>query len=144
MLADKAYSARAHRQLLRARGITAVIPEPAYQIGQRNKRGSRGDRPVAFDADRYRGRNVVERGFNPLENWRGLATRHDKHVVIYRGGMVLAAALTCAQRWHPETVRPARRLLKEILDVAVEDDLLLRNPATDKRGRPPANMPRSG
>jgi transposase len=44
-------------------------------------------------ADRYRGRNVVERGFNRLENWCGLATRSDKHVVHYRGGMLLGAAL---------------------------------------------------
>lgn len=56
---------------------------------------------------------------------------------------VRAWVAEAAQRWHPETVRPAYRLLKEILDVAVEDDLLVRNPATDKRGRPPANMPRS-
>jgi putative transposase len=93
LLADKAYSARAHRQELRSRGITAVIPEPADQIGHRKNRGSRGGRPVTFDADRYRGRNVVERGFNRLKNWRGLATRYDKHVVHYRGGMVLGAAL---------------------------------------------------
>jgi putative transposase len=92
-LADKAYSARAHRERLRSRGITAVIPEPADQIGHRRNRGSRGGRPVNFDADRYRGRNVVERGFNRLKNWRGLATRYDKHVVHYRGGMVLGAAL---------------------------------------------------
>jgi transposase len=70
-----------------------VIPEPADQIGHRKNRGSRGGRPVTFDADRYRGRNVVERGFNRLKNWRGLATRYDKHVVHYRGGMVLGAAL---------------------------------------------------
>ncbi len=93
LLGDKAYSARAHRQHLRARGITTVIPEPADQIGHRKNRGSRGGRPVNFDADRYRGRNVVERGFNRLKNWRGLATRYDKHVLIYRGGVVLASIL---------------------------------------------------
>ena len=93
LIADKAYSARAHRQKLRSRGITAIIPEPADQIGYRRNRGSRGGRPVSFDADRYRGRNVVERGFNRLKNWRGLATRYDKHVVHYRGCMVLGDAL---------------------------------------------------
>ncbi len=93
LLADKAYSARAHRELLRARGVTTVIPEPADQVGHRKRRGSRGGRPVNFDADRYRGRNVVERGFNRIKNWRGLATRYDKHVLIYRGGVVLASIL---------------------------------------------------
>ncbi len=93
LLADKAYSARGHRERLRARGITTVIPEPADQLANRQPRGSRGGRPVNFDADRYRGRNVVERSFNRLKNWRGLATRYDKHVLVYRGGVVLASIL---------------------------------------------------
>jgi hypothetical protein len=39
---DKAYSSRATRALLRSRGITAVIPEPADQQGHRKRRGSQG------------------------------------------------------------------------------------------------------
>jgi transposase len=31
--------------------------------------------------------------FNRLKAWRGLATRYDKHALIYRGGLVLAAIL---------------------------------------------------
>ena len=91
--ADKAYSARAHRAHLRARGITAVIPEPSDQIRHRQNRGSRGGRPVDFDAADYKNRNVVERAFNHMKNWRGLATRYDKHALVYRGGVVLAAIL---------------------------------------------------
>lgn len=91
--ADKAYSARAHRKLLRDRGITAVIPEPSDQIGHRKNKGSRGGRPVAFDAPDYQNRNVVERAFNHIKNWRGLATRYDKHALVYRGGVVLAAIM---------------------------------------------------
>ncbi|MDD7942946.1 hypothetical protein PHK61_31520 [Actinomycetospora lutea] len=71
---DKAYSSRAHRALLRHRGITAVIPEPDDQKRNRARRGSRGGRPVGFDAADYKNRNVVERGFNLLKGWRGLAT----------------------------------------------------------------------
>jgi putative transposase len=89
--ADKAYSSRATRAVLRSRGITAVIPEPADQLGHRKNRGSRGGRPVDFDVEDYKGRNVVERAFNKLKNWRGLATRYDKHALTYRGGMVLAS-----------------------------------------------------
>ena len=89
--ADKAYSSRAIRASLRARGITAVIPEPKDQIGHRRRRGSRGGRPVAFNAEDYKNRNVVERGFNSLKNWRGLATRYDKYAITFRGSMVLAA-----------------------------------------------------
>jgi len=75
---DKAYSSRANRELLRRRGIGAVIAEPSDQAGHRRRRGSRGGRPPAFDPVDYRGRNVVERRFCHLEQWRGLATRYDK------------------------------------------------------------------
>jgi transposase len=90
---DKAYSARAHRARIRARGITAVIPEPADQIGHRKRKGSRGGRPVTFDATDYKNRNVIERAGNQLKNWRGIATRYDKHALVYRGGVVLASIL---------------------------------------------------
>ena len=93
MLGDKAYSSRAIRDHLRQRGITSVIPEPDDQKGHRVRRGSAGGRPVSYDLIAYRGRNVVERAFNLIKNWRGLATRYDKHAVVYRGGVILAAAL---------------------------------------------------
>jgi len=89
--ADKAYSSRAHRTMLRGRGITAVIPERADQIQHRRNRGSRGGRPVDFDVEDYKNRNVVERGFNRLKQWRGIATRYDKHALTYRGGVVLGS-----------------------------------------------------
>jgi transposase len=41
----------------------------------------------------YKNRTVVERCFNRLKGWRGLATRYDKHAVIYRGAVVLAAIM---------------------------------------------------
>ena len=88
---DKAYSSRGHRELLRARGIRAVIPEPADQAANRKRRGSAGGRPVAFDAEDYKQRNVVERFFNRLKNWRGVASRYDKLATVFRGSVVLAA-----------------------------------------------------
>jgi putative transposase len=88
---DKAYSSRAIRAHLRRRGITAVIPEPDDQKRHRQKRGSAGGRPPAFDALDYRGRNVIERGFCDTKQWRGLATRYDKLAVTYRGAAVLRA-----------------------------------------------------
>ena len=60
---DKAYSSRAIRGHLRARGIKAVIPEPSDQQGHRKRRGSRGGRPVGLDAADYKGRNVIERRY---------------------------------------------------------------------------------
>jgi transposase len=93
VIADKAYSSRGNRALLRRRGITAVIPEPSDQIANRKRRGRTGGRPPGFDAEAYRGRNVIERSFNALKQWRGLATRFDKLAITYRGGIVLAAIL---------------------------------------------------
>jgi transposase len=89
--ADKAYSARAHRAHLWARGVEAVIPEPSDQIRLRKNKGSKGGRPGVFNAEDYKNRNVVERAFNHFKNWRGIATRYDKHALVYRGGVVLAA-----------------------------------------------------
>jgi transposase len=66
----------------------------ADQQGHRKRRGSRGGRPVSYDRNLYKGRKVVERAFNLLKKWRGLATRYDKHAVNYRGAVVLAAILT--------------------------------------------------
>ena len=68
-----------------------VIPELVDQQGHRRRRGARGGRPVAYDHDDYKGRNVVERGFNETKQWRGLATRYDKLALTYRGGVVLRA-----------------------------------------------------
>lgn len=62
--ADKAYSSRAIRAHLRARAITAVIPEKNDQAGHRARRGTHGGRPPSFNAEDYRGRNVVVRSFN--------------------------------------------------------------------------------
>ena len=89
--ADKAYSSKAIRALLRARGVKAVIPQPSDQIRHRKNRGANGGRPPALDKRSYKGRNVVERAFNRLKQWRGLATRYDKHALVYRGGVVLGA-----------------------------------------------------
>jgi len=94
---DKAYSSRGTRALLRSRGIVTVIPEPADQAGHRKRRGSRGGRPIGYDRQDYKNRNVVERFFNRMKQWRGLASRYDKHALTYRGGVVLAAILDWLQ-----------------------------------------------
>ncbi len=88
---DRAYSNRAIRARLRRRGIRAAIPEPSDQIANRKRRGARGGRPPAFDAQDYKGRNVVERNFNNIKQWRGLATRYDKLAIVYRAAAVLRA-----------------------------------------------------
>lgn len=86
--ADKAYSSKANRAYLRRRRITAVIPEKIDQQANRKRKGSAGGRPVSFDPVRYRQRNTVERCFQKIKTWRGLATRYDKSGESYEAGYV--------------------------------------------------------
>lgn len=95
--ADKAYSSRAIRGHLRSRGIKAVIPEPDDQKGHRRRRGSRGGRPIGLDAIDSKNRNVIERQYCHLKQWRGLATRYDKHAIVYRAAVVLNAVIAWAK-----------------------------------------------
>jgi transposase len=66
------------------------IPERDDQIANRRKR--RG-RPIAFDPVDYQGRNVVERCFNKLKQWRGIAMRSDKTARNYHATLCLATTL---------------------------------------------------
>ena len=91
LLADKGYSSRANRRMLAARGIKATIPEREDQQQNRRRRGQAGGRPYRFDKAAYRDRNVVERCFAELKQWRGIASRYDKLAVNYGGGVVLAS-----------------------------------------------------
>ncbi len=93
VLADKGYPSKANRTWLRTRGIAATIPERDDQIAHRKKKPGR---PIDFGEEqkrRYRGRNVVERCFNRLKQWRGIAMRTDKLARNYRAAICLSATL---------------------------------------------------
>jgi transposase len=91
--ADKAYSSKANRAYLRKRRITTVIPEKSDQQANRKKKGSAGGRPVAFDQDRYKQRNTVERCFQKIKTWRGVATRYDKSPESFEAGLHLRGSI---------------------------------------------------
>lgn len=91
---DKACATSVKRDYLRCRRIGAVIAEKTTEINSRKPRGSRGERPPAFDADAYKGRNVVQRVFNLMKYWRGLVSGYDQLAVTYRAGVMIAAILT--------------------------------------------------
>ncbi|WP_440864433.1 IS5 family transposase [Symbiopectobacterium purcellii] len=71
VLADKAYSGNALRNELKRKGIRAVIPRTSNE-----KLASDGRSQLYRDA--YRRRNVVERCFGRLKEYRRIATRYEK------------------------------------------------------------------
>ncbi len=80
LLADRAYDADATRAKLAKRGAFANIkPMP-----------NRKTIP-AFDAYLYRCRNLIERFFNKLKHFRGVATRYDKRADNFLAGVKLAS-----------------------------------------------------
>ena len=83
LIADKAYDADRLRDWLQGRGIEAVIP-------------GRAARSVVYPLNRaaYRRRNVIERMFGRLKNWKRIATRYDRLAVNYLAAIVLVAAVT--------------------------------------------------
>lgn len=93
VLAEKAYSHPSTRQALRRRKIAHTIPQRSDQIAQRKAKANRGGRPPGFDAYAYKKRNTVERSHLRLKQWRGIATRYDKHARTFLGGVLLAASI---------------------------------------------------
>jgi transposase len=83
LIADKAYDADSLRSWLKIRRIQAVIPSTAT-------------RTVPYPLDRavYRRRNLIERLFCRLKNWRRLATRYDRLARNYLAALALVAAVT--------------------------------------------------
>jgi transposase len=83
----------AEPRYLRRRGIGCVIPERRDQIANRKRKGSRGGRPPVFDTVLYKRRNLVERCFSKLKQFRAIASRYDKLASRYRSGLLLASLI---------------------------------------------------
>ncbi|WP_432431224.1 IS5 family transposase [Methylocella silvestris] len=82
LLADKAYDADSLRNWLKQGKVKAVIPSTASRRT-----------PYPLDAKAYKRRNVIERMFCKLKNWRRVATRYDRHAQNYLSGLALAAIM---------------------------------------------------
>src|SRR5207249_1117350 len=80
---DKGYSYPAIWKMLRRKGIPCVIPERDDQKRNRKKKGRHGGCPRRFDAQAYKGRNVVERCIRRLKRYRAIATRYEKEDDAY-------------------------------------------------------------
>jgi transposase len=86
LLADKGYDTNAIRDKAAERKAWANIPPKS------NRKGS-----FVFSRWVYRQRNLVERFFNRIKNYRAIATRYDKHPDNFLAAVKLVAArLWCA------------------------------------------------
>jgi transposase len=83
LLADRAYDARSLREALAKQRIKAVIPPNPTR-----------KHPHRYDKTAYKGRNVIERMFCRLKDFRRIATRYDKRADIFLSAILLAAATT--------------------------------------------------
>lgn len=81
LAADKAYDSNAILQHLESAGIQAVIPSRANRLEQR-----------PLDEHLYASRNLVERFFCRIKQFRRIATRYDKLSERFSSFVALAAA----------------------------------------------------
>lgn len=82
LVADKGYDSQALREWLEARGTRPVIPP-------------RKNRKIQYDYNKaiYKQRNVIERMFCRLKDWRRIATRFDRNVKNFLSAIALAATV---------------------------------------------------
>jgi transposase len=80
VIADRGYDSDRLRAFIRARGIKPVIPP-------------RKNRKVQYRYDKllYKARNVVERCFCRLKDFRRVATRYDRQPYTFMAAVFLAA-----------------------------------------------------
>ncbi len=83
LIADRAYDARRFRDWLAARGCEAVIPPNPTRKN-----------PDDYDRVAYKSRNLVERMFCRLKDFRRIATRYDKRAENFIAAIFIAATLT--------------------------------------------------
>jgi transposase len=80
LLADRAYDSNALRETLAARGARANVRAMPQRLN-----------PPSFSKRLYRKRNLVERFFNKLKQFRAVATRYDKRDDNYLACVKLAS-----------------------------------------------------
>lgn len=82
IIADKAYDADALIDKLTDHGVTLVIPPKANRKDKRE-----------CDFALYCERNLIERFFNKIKHFRGIATRYDKLARNYLAAVQLVATI---------------------------------------------------
>ena len=89
LLADRAHDTDDVRCFADQRGAWPNIPP------RRNRKGS-----FAFSSWVYRQRNLVERFFNKLKNYRGIATRYDRKADTFLAAIKIVAIRLCLKSYE--------------------------------------------
>lgn len=80
VLADKGYDSTMLVEYIETKGFVPVIPSRSNRIC-----------PREYDKHLYRERNIIERTFNKMKQFRRIATRFEKTVINFMALLYLAA-----------------------------------------------------
>lgn len=83
LIADRGYDTNAIRAAIVAQGAQVVIPSTTSRRA-----------PIPYDRVAYKARNLVERLWCRLKDWRRIATRYDKLARNFLAAAMIAAAIT--------------------------------------------------
>lgn len=83
LIADRDYDTNAIRAAIAALGAEVVIPSTSSRRT-----------PIPYDRDAYEARNLVERLWCRLKDWRRVATRYDKLARNFLAAALIAATIT--------------------------------------------------
>ena len=91
LIGDNGYDSDAIRDELVTIHVKAVIPSKSTRR-----------HPAPFDRELYKQRNLIERMFNKIKNWRRIATRYDKTASSF----LAFVSLVSAKLWLPFVHEP--------------------------------------
>ncbi len=83
LIADRGYDTNAIRTAIVATGAIVVIPSTTSRRA-----------PIPYDREAYKARNLVERLWCRLKDWRRIATRYDKLARNFLAAALIAATFT--------------------------------------------------
>ena len=81
VVADKGYDSDAFVEAISAQGSQPVIPPRSHRLN-----------PRSFDRHLYKSRNLIERFFSRIKQFRRIATRYDKLAVRFEAFISITAA----------------------------------------------------
>ena len=88
VIADKGYEGNRVLSFISDQGAEVVIPPKSNRIQR-----IRPCNPWEYDRELYRQRNLIERAFNKLKQWRRIATRYDRKRMYFLSALHLVSSV---------------------------------------------------